>query len=228
VPFRLRQAVLAHVTPHLHVSYGTTETGGVCLAYPHEHDDPREPVGRPVAGVDVEIVDGDRRPLAPGEVGEIRLRAAGMVDHYVGDPETTRRRFEDGWFYPGDLGARLPGGALCVQGRLDDMMILNGMNIFPAEVERVLESMPGVRHAARLAVRSPVHGDIPVAAVEVAPDGPAPDAISRFAREQLGMRAPRRVVVLDALPRNAGGKVVKREIAALVEPGSSREPAGRA
>ena len=216
VPSRLRQAVLAEVTPHLHVSYGTTEVGGVCLAYPHEHDDPREPVGRPVRGVEVEIVDAARRPVPDGESGEIRIRAPGMAGAYVGDARATRRHFDGGWFYPGDLVRRLPGGALCIDGRVDDMMILNSINIFPAEVERVLESMPGVRHAACFALRSDVHGEIPVAVVEVAPGGPAAEAITQWVRGQLGVRAPRRVVVVDALPRNPHGKVARRDLPALV------------
>jgi len=218
VPSRLRKAVLAEVTPHLHVSYGTTEVGGVCLAYPHEHDDPREPVGRPVRGVDVEIVDAARRPVADGEPGEIRIRAPGMAVAYVGDASATRRHFDGGWFYPGDLVRRLPDGALSIDGRVDDMMILNSINIFPAEVERVLESMPGVRHAACFALRSDVHGDIPVAVVEVAAGGPAADAITQWVRGQLGVRAPRRVVVVDAMPRNAQGKVARRDLPALVAP----------
>jgi acyl-CoA synthetase (AMP-forming)/AMP-acid ligase II len=212
VPLRLRKAVLANVTPHLHVSYGTTEVGGVCLASPTEHDDPREPVGRPVRGVEVDLVVAGRRRGADGEPGEIRIRAPGMASAYVGDAPATRRHFDGGWFYPGDLVRRLPGGALCIDGRVDDMMILNSINIFPAEVERVLESMPGVRHAACFALRSDVLGDIPVAVVEVAAGGPAAEAITQWVRGQLGVRAPRRVVVVDALPRNALGKVVKGDL----------------
>ncbi|MEO8487008.1 MAG: class I adenylate-forming enzyme family protein [Betaproteobacteria bacterium] len=219
VPHRLRQEVLANVSAELHVSYGTTELGGVCIAYPHEHADPREPVGQPLAGVEVEIVDTERRPVASGEVGEIRLRAPGMVTGYVGDPEATKRHFVDGWFYPGDLVCRLPGGALCISGRVDDMMILNGINIFPAEVERVLESMPGVQQAKCFALRSDMHGEIPVAVVEVSgAEGPRADAIAQWARGWLGVRAPRRIVVVDALPRNAQGKVARRDLAALVPP----------
>ena len=77
VPHKLRLAVLAEVTAALHVSYGTTETGGVCFSFPHEQHDPEEPVGRPLPGVEVEIVDAERRPVADGAVGEIRIRAPG-------------------------------------------------------------------------------------------------------------------------------------------------------
>ena len=224
VPARLRQAVLASVSPHLHVSYGTTEVGGVCLAYPHEHADPQEPVGRPLRGVDVEVVDPERRPVADGVAGEIRMRAAGMATGYVGDAVATRRHFSDGWFYPGDLVVRRADGTHCIHGRIDNMMILNGINIFPAEVERVLESMPGVRGAACFALRSDVHGEIPVAVVEAGADGPTVEAITQWVRGQLGVRAPRRVVVVDAMPRNALGKVAQRDLVALVAPLAAREP----
>ena len=221
IPSRLRRAFVAQVSGRLHVSYGTTEVGGICYSYPSEQMDPAEPVGRPLPGVTVEIVDAERRPVEGGAVGEIRVRAAGMVDHYVGDPVATRRHFDGGWFYPGDLVRTLPGGALSIQGRRDDMMILNGINIFPAEVERVLEAMPGVRHAACFPLRSEVHGEIPVAAVELVDRaGIGVDAVMTWARGQLGLRAPRKIVVVDELPRNPKGKIARLELARLVVPGA--------
>ncbi len=219
VPSRLRRAFLEQVCDRFHVSYGTTEVGGICFSYPSEQTDPAEPVGRPVPGVTIEIVDAEREPVASGEVGEIRVRAAGMIDHYVGDPVATRRHFDGGWFYPGDLVRALPGGALSIQGRRDDMMILNGINIFPAEVERVLEAMPGVRHAACFPLRSGVHGEIPIAAVELVDrDAVGADAIMTWARGQLGVRSPRKIIVVDELPRNAQGKIARLELARLVAP----------
>ena len=218
-PMRLRLAFLAQVSDQLHVSYGTTEVGGVCISTPADHADPREPVGRPLPGVEVEIVDAERRPVAPGEVGEIRMRAAGMANGYIGDAVATRRHFDGGWFYPGDLVWQLPGGAICIQGRKDDMMILNGINIFPAEIERVLEGFPGVRQAACFPLRSAIHGEIPVAAVELDErDAVASSAIAAYARRRLGVRSPRRIVVVDSFPRNAHGKILKRELARLLRP----------
>ena len=100
-------------------------------------------------------------------------------------------------------------------------MILNGINIFPAEVERVLEAMPGVRHAACFPLRSEVHGEIPVAAVELVDRaGIGVDAVMTWARGQLGLRAPRKIVVVDELPRNPQGKIARLELARLVVPGA--------
>jgi acyl-coenzyme A synthetase/AMP-(fatty) acid ligase len=103
---------------------------------------------------------------------------------------------------------------LHVHGRIDDMMIMNGINIFPTEIERVLEAHPAVEAAAAFPIASRVHGQIPIAAVELrAGCTCTPAELLGHARDQLGLRAPRRVEILAALPRNAQGKVVRREIA---------------
>jgi len=97
------------------------------------------------------------------------------------------------------------------------MMNLNSIKIFPAEIERVLEQHPAVRNAAAFAVFSAAHGDIPVAAIEANDAAAARSGeLLAYARQQLGARAPRKIFVVDALPRNAAGKVVKRDLPALV------------
>jgi acyl-coenzyme A synthetase/AMP-(fatty) acid ligase len=213
LPWPLRRAFLERVSPHLHVSYGTTETSVVAVAGPDEHD-AREAVGRPVRDIEVSIVDDAGAPVAAGGIGEIRLRTAGMARGYVGDPAATARAFRDGWFVPGDRVSLDADGLLVVHGRSDDMMIMNGINIFPLEIERVLETHPAVGAAAALPLASAAHGQIPVAAVELRPGASGTAAeLLRYARGALGMRAPRRVVVLDALPRNAAGKILRRDIA---------------
>jgi acyl-CoA synthetase (AMP-forming)/AMP-acid ligase II len=100
------------------------------------------------------------------------------------------------------------------------MMILNGINIFPGEIERVLERHPDVKVAAALPLTSVVHGQIPVAAVELVEAGSVTAGeLQRFAREHLALRAPRRVIILPSLPRNSQGKILRREIALAFEKG---------
>ena len=211
-PIALRRAILAEVTPRLYVSYGTTETSFVSVADPTMHDE-REPVGRPTP--DTEVLRADRTRAAPGESGTIRLRAPGMATAYVGDDVATVRHFRDGWFEPGDLATLDVDGQLIIHGRADDMMIMNGINIYPVEIERILERHPAVETAAAFPLPSGVHGQIPVAAVELrAGMRCAGGELVAFARDALGVRAPRRVEVVAALPRNAQGKVLKRELAA--------------
>jgi len=140
-----------------------------------------------------------------------------MTSVYYRDPVATALHFKDGWFYPRDMGSLTPSGALRLHGRADDVMNLNGIKIFPAEIERVLEEHPAVRAAAAFAKRSGAHGDIPVAAVELHASGSVEaEELMASARALLGVRAPRKIFVLDTLPRNAAGKVLKRRLAELL------------
>ena len=105
------------------------------------------------------------------------------------------------------MGTITRDGILRYLGRKDDMMMLNGINIFPAEIERTLEEHPAVKHAAAFPLASPVFGDIPAAAVELNGTAPVDEpALIAYSRERLGARAPRSIVIVDALPRNARGK----------------------
>lgn len=217
VPIDVRRAIEANVTNELYVRYAATECGAIAMAFPGSHDED-EAVGVPLPGVELEIVDDEDRPLPRGEAGHIRLQAPGMATGYLdGGPETASR-FRGGWFRPGDIGVLRTDGALIVKGRRDDMMILNGLNIFPVEIERVLERHPAVAVAAALPFASQVHGQIPVAAVELHPGASVTAAELRsYARRHLALRSPRRVLILTALPRNSQGKIVRREIAALFD-----------
>lgn len=220
VPQRLRQQFRTRFGVPLFVHYGAREFGRIALTFPGGDVDDLDTVGIPLPWIDLEIVDDHGRSVPPGEVGEIRVRAECMTREYYRDPVATSRHFRDGWFYPGDLGSRRSRGALCLHGRADDMMNLDGIKIFPAEIERVLEEHPAVRAAAAFAKASTAHGDIPVAAVELhAAAAVGVEELMATVRERLGVRAPRKIIVLDALPRNAAGKIVKRDLAALFTPG---------
>jgi acyl-coenzyme A synthetase/AMP-(fatty) acid ligase len=212
-PYALRRALLAEVTPNLYVSYGTTETTFVSLADPTMHG-ADENVGPPKPGATVEVRRADGTSAAPDEPGTIRLRGPGMATAYVGDAAATARHFVDGWFVPGDIASIDTHGRLVIHGRADDMMIMNGINIFPLEIERVLEAHPAVEVAAAFPLASPIHGQIPVAAVELRGDRACSTAeLLAHARDTLGVRAPRRVEIVARLPRNAQGKVMKRTLA---------------
>ena len=225
VPAQLRREFAAAIGAPLFVNYGAREVGRIATTYKPggaPQDDPAlATVGTPVPWIDFEIVDAAGRSVSRGEVGEVRVRSEGMIDGYHRDPEATARHFRGGWFYPGDSASLAASGELTIHGRTDDMMNLNSLKIFPAEIERVLEEHPAVRAAAAFSVSSAVHGDIPVAAVELHDSADVEvDALLADARRQLGVRAPRRIIVLAALPRNTTGKILKRELIALVVPGS--------
>jgi acyl-coenzyme A synthetase/AMP-(fatty) acid ligase len=209
----LRAAFQSRQVRSLYVEYGATETGNIAVAPPELHDHYPDGVGQPLPGVQLLIVDEGGRPMAPGVEGLIRIRTPGMTTGYLGDDELTARTFPDGWYQGGDRGVLTEDGVLVFGGRADDMMILNSINIFPAEIEKVAEGFPGVIECAAFPMRSPVHGDIPMLAV-VAADGCDLKALMSYCREALGIRAPRKVIGLPEIPRNPQGKVVRRDLSA--------------
>lgn len=222
VPLEVRRQVERNLSRQLYVRYGSTESGTVSFAGPGEHE--TESVGRVVEGIELQVVDGAGSGMAPSAVGHIRMRGEGIAGGYFDGAEQTARRFRDGWYWPGDMGSLDAGGRLSIHGRADDMINLNGVNIFPAEIEQVLEAHPAVEAAAALPLPSGVHGQIPVAAVELRPGGVVTDReLVAYAREHLALRAPRRIVILDRLPRNDQGKILRRQIAAhFANTGSTR------
>lgn len=144
-----------------------------------------------------------------------------MATSYLNAPTETAKRFVDGWFVPGDIAWFRADGQLVIAGRSDDMMILNGMNIFPMEIERVLELHPAVRAAAALSIDSPVHGQIPVAAVQLEAAAAIDVAeLLAHARQRLGLRAPRRIIVVSELPRASDGKIKRRALLSSFRPRS--------
>jgi len=208
----LRRALAARITPHVWVTYGTNEFGEATCAPPDVWARHPGSVGRPLEGVEVGIVDASGAPLPAGQTGRVWLKAEGIFTRYVGEPEATAAAVVDGRYFPGDLGTLTPDGVLLFQGRSDDLMIVDGINIYPREIEAVLEAHPAVREAAAFPVPSQRHTQIPVAAVVLA--GPATQAdLVAYCRGRMGARAPQTIVVRESLPRNAAGKVLKRELA---------------
>lgn len=211
---KLRTAIQKELSTQLFVMYGATECGIVASAGPKVHAEQPDAVGHPLPGVEIGIVDDAGKSLPAGEVGYVRIRSQASATSYFGDGDTSARAFRDGWFHPGDLGSMTRDGMLLFHGRSDDMMILNTINIFPAEIEAVAESFPGVEACAAFPLRSQAYGDIPMLAV-VPGEGFDPQALLAYCRERLGTRSPRKIVHVDHIPRNAMGKVLRRELAKL-------------
>lgn len=212
----LRRQAAAVLTPNVYVTYGTSETGSVATAGPAVHELDPDIVGSVCPGLDVEIVNDDRRPVATGEVGHIRIRGAAVATHYLADRERSAEAFRDGWFYPGDRGRFIDGPYLCVEGRSDEMMNLATINIFPSEIERTVRAMAGVLDCAAFSMKSPDFGDIPLIAV-VRRGEVTERQILVEARNALGIRAPRRVFFVDALPTNSAGKLARNKLNELVQ-----------
>lgn len=206
-----REAILRGLTPMFHVQYGATECGIATVAGPHAHRRDPDTVGHPIEGVELRVVDDAGAVLPAGEIGFVRIRSPGIATSYYDDDEASARMFRDGWFQPGDVGCICADGSLRLLGRGDDMMILNTINIFPREIEAVGDAFTGVAECAAFALRSAAYGDIPLLAV-VARDGFDAGALLAHCRARLGKRAPRKIVVVERLPRNEHGKVMRREL----------------
>jgi len=215
VPVALRERLRERITDRLQAGYGTTETGAIAFTDPADRD-AGESVGRPLPGIEVRVVDADRKPVPAGQRGEVAVRCAGMFHGYLGDDERTAARLEDSWFYTGDLGTLDAEGRIHLLGRSDDVFVFDSINIHPQDIESEIARYPGVLEAFVMPQASAVHGQVPVALVVFAA-GAKPDLqkLKRFVRERVGVRCPRRFTVVDAIPRSRGGKVARRESEAL-------------
>lgn len=192
--------------------YSSTEGGGVSYLTAQDPEAFDESVGRPVFGVEVQCVDASHRPLPPGGVGPIRYRGPAVADGFWNDPEATRESFRDGWWYPGDLGMLDEHGYLYLKGRAKDMIIRGGINIYPAEVEAVLQSHPAVADCAVAGWPSREFNE-EVAAFVILKDAASPGQLREWCRGRMApYKVPREVFVLQELPRNALGKVIKTQL----------------
>ena len=204
--------------------YGSTESG---LSVSNPYDGPRKfgSVGFPLPGTELSIVDELGHPLEPGEDGEIVLRGPQVFSGYWNLPDATEETFyAGGWFRTGDVGRVNPqDGYLTITGRLKEMIISGGLNIYPREVELVLEDHAAVEGAAVVGIPSERWGEEVVAfVVPAGEDGVDEGDLSAHARENLSAyKCPKRFFVVDDLPRNEMGKVLKDEL--VKKAGEERE-----
>jgi acyl-CoA synthetase (AMP-forming)/AMP-acid ligase II len=194
--------------------YGATETGLVTLAKPHDLRVAPGTIGRVLRGNDVRLQDEAGRPVATGEVGELYVKSGNLVAGYHANPDATYASMRDGYFSVGDLARQDARGYLFIEGRKRDMIISGGVNVYPREVEAVLAEFPSVGDVAVVGLPDPEWGERVHAFVEPRPGTTIDEpALLAFCRERLaGPKRPRGVTVLDALPRNPTGKVLKREL----------------
>lgn len=204
--------------------YGLTETAPVTnWCRPEEWR--RHSVGRPLPEVECRIVDiVTRQELGPNQDGEVIVRGPNVMPGYFKLPEQTAAVFDErGFFKTGDIGRLDDDGHLFITGRLKEMLIVGGENVFPREIEEVLNRHPAVADSGVVGEIDPVRGELPVAFVELK-EGAAFDerALISWCRESLaGYKAPSRIVRLDALPRNPTGKIMRRELKKMLAPVAS-------
>jgi acyl-CoA synthetase (AMP-forming)/AMP-acid ligase II len=193
--------------------YGLTEAGTACAT--SEGDDAEAvatTVGHPRPGFALRIVDGDR-DVERGEAGEVLVRGGSVMLGYLDDPEETAKVLSaDGWLRTGDLGALDDAGRLHIVGRVKDMFIVGGFNAYPAEIENALLRHPAIKQAAVIGIPDTRLGEVGMAFVVLGEAVTGDEIIEWSRNEMANYKVPRVVEVVDALPVNATGKVVKDDL----------------
>ncbi len=213
LPGELASRVIGELGHVLYNIYGSTETGLNTLATPAELLRAPGTIGHPLRENDVRLLDAQGREVDPGETGELFVKNAMLVAGYHQDEAATRASMRGGYFSVGDLAHRDEHGLLHLDGRKRDMIITGGVNVYPAEIEEALHRHPNVAECAVVGVADPDLGErVRACVVPRTPPLDEEDVLT-FARERLaGPKRPREVVVMDALPKNPTGKVLKRTL----------------
>ena len=191
--------------------YGMSEAGMIC-SNPLDGERRGGSVGFPLPGVSVRVADEHDRALPRAEVGGIQIKGDNVFSGYWRKPEKTREEFTaDGYFRTGDVGTFDSDGYVSIVGRAKDLIISGGYNVYPKEIELVLDALPGVSESAVIGIPHPDFGEA-VIAVVVARKGETPDPtalIAELKKTLANYKVPKQVCVVDDLPRNAMGKVQK-------------------
>ena len=198
----------------LREGYGPTESSPVATVNPICGINKPGSIGQPIPNVELSIRDEAGRELPVGAIGEICIRGGNVMRGYWHQPEETAKVLRDGWLCTGDVGYRDADGYYYITDRKKDMLLVNGLNVYPREIEEVIYQFPGVKEAAIVGVPDQRKGEQPVAFVAAA-EGQTLDekALQRFIRGKLAdYKVPKRIVFLPVLPRNATGKILKTEL----------------
>jgi fatty-acyl-CoA synthase len=217
VPVDILQAVNARGLPMIQV-YGATETGPIAT-----YQRGREAaatigsIGRAAAHCQVRIAHPDGRSCAVNEPGEIWVKGPNNFAAYWRNPSATEEAKQDGWFKTGDIGRQDEDGLFWFVSRLKHVIISGGENIYPAEIERIIARLPGVQEVAVVGRAHPHWGEVPVVAAVIAANGPGRTELLAACDSHLArFKRPKDVILLEALPKNALGKVSIEEVRQLV------------
>ena len=194
--------------------YGMTETG-MNTSNPYDGERRGGTVGMPLPGIEVRVVDDADAPLSAGGTGHIQVRGPNVMSGYWKLPEKNSEEFTaDGFFRTGDVGVYDARGYLSIVGRAKDMVISGGYNVYPKEIEMLLDELPQVRESAVFGVPHPDFGEAVMAALVLAPGATLTEqaAIAHVKGKLANFKVPKRVVFLPELPRNAMGKVLKTDL----------------
>lgn len=214
LPVEVMEQFEAKFGKAIHEGDGPTECSPVTCVNPIGGLRKPGSVGLSVPRVDMDIRDDEGRPLPPGEIGELCVRGPNVMKGYWNRPEETRAAFFAEWFRTGDLGYQDADGYFFIVDRKKDMIIVNGMNVYPRVIEEILYQHEAVQEAAVVGQPHKLHGEIPVAYVALKEGQSATEEDLRIlCQNHLGRHeVPRHFRILPQLPKNATGKILKREL----------------
>ncbi len=224
----LRRSMLAFPNASFVQCYGATETcGTVVYLPPSDHDPAGNPrmlgCGKPFPGNEIRIIDADGHDLPTGAIGEVAIKSVSNMSGYHGNPEATAKAMQDGWYRTGDAGFVDADGYLTLFDRVKDMIVSGAENIYPAEVENALHEHPDVVDCAVIGVPDARWGEA-VKAIVVRKGEVTPEALIAFARARIaGYKVPKSVDFIDVLPRNASGKILKKDLRTPYWPSDGRQ-----
>ena len=211
LPAQVHELAHHRLCANVIVNYGMTEAGRVAWAPDAVARDNPGAVGYAYPGVEIQIVDENDRPVASGEAGIVRIRSEQNASGYLDDPSTSATVFRSGFVYPGDRGILAGDGLLRLVGRVDEVINRGGMKVSPHEVEAAIMTLGGLREVAVYGVTNP-GGVSHVCAAVVAEALVDIPALQARCGALLGDKAPTFIIQVNALPRNANGKVVRSEL----------------
>ena len=206
--------------------WGMTENSGGLIAatVASDYQPPRagifDSTGRAAPDAVIRLVDDAGNFLAHDNsaVGQLVAHSASLARGYWRNPKASQETFRDGWYYSGDLGRIDPEGYVTIIDRRPDLIVSGGMNVYPSEVERVILTLPGVRECSVVADKHPRWGQTPVAFVSLDDTNVTVEAIlAHCNHEMANYKAPTKIIIVDELPRNVSGKVLRRELRVLLE-----------
>jgi len=218
LPDGIRRGFQERFGVELREGYGLTETSPVVACNSVRYSRAGS-VGKPIRNTEVRIVGPEGEVMPAGEDGEVLIRGPGVMKGYYKRPEETRAVIDDeGFLHTGDIGHMDADGFLTLTGRAKDMLIIGGENVFPIEIEEVLDTHPAVVHSAVIGVADDSRGEVPVAFV--VPNGEqevSEQELRNFVRQSLpGFKVPRRIILREDLPTGPTGKILKRKLHELL------------
>jgi long-chain acyl-CoA synthetase len=195
--------------------YGLTETSPQVTLMPLEYEEKkRGSIGIAVPHAQIKIVDEEGKEVPSDEVGELIVTGPMVMKGYHNNPEATRERIKDGWLYTGDLCKKDRDGFYYHLGRKDDMIIVGGLNVYPAEVEQVLKEHPLIKEAGVVGITDEDRGATIKAAVVIQPDSQITKReIISFCKQKLArFKVPKVIEFWDALPKSSTGKIARKQL----------------